>query len=91
MARFNLQLDGDLKEKARTEMKGLGLKSLAGFVRMAIIKFPFTGGERRWTDQDMKDFARHFAERTPPPPGSFQSMDYQLKTELFKFQSNVNG
>lgn len=88
MIRFHFWSEKKLLEDCRSEMGKYGFKSLSGFVRMALLSLLGQEDDRKWTDEDMVNFARKFAYRTPNAPGVLESIDTQLTKEFNKYKIN---
>jgi hypothetical protein len=84
---YYIFLNDEIREKSAEDMKSFGFTSLAGFIRMLLLRFPNFGGNGKWTDQDMLDFARSYSHREPNPPTVIESEDRQLQKALDKFKS----
>lgn len=78
-------MSDDLREKMLKDMKGSGHMSLSTFIRMVLYRYP--NSDKKWTDADMKAFAREYSEREQPRMGVLQSADIQLNEAFMKFQN----
>jgi hypothetical protein len=84
---YYIFLNDEIREKSAEDMKSFGFTSLAGFIRMLLLRFPNFGGNGKWTDQDIKDFALFYSRMEPNQPGVLESEDKQLQKALDKFKS----
>jgi hypothetical protein len=87
MRQFNMRLDKEFIDKVQREGPLWGIKSVAGFVRFAVSKFPFTDMERKWSDQDLVAFAKKWAARESKL-GVLEDPAKQMERELREFKQD---
>ena len=86
MKLYNLFLPDEIRDKLKEGKLAAGFKTEAGFSRMIFRQF-FEGDQKIWTDKDLLDFARIYANRPPNSPAVLESEDKQLQKALDKFKS----
>lgn len=88
MKPFNIRMDTETFNRAKDLGKTWGIRSIAGFIRFAIAKFPYTDVERSWTDMEMKEFARRWAGRKENKPGVLEDPAIQMEREFRNFKQD---
>lgn len=91
MQQFNMRLDTEFFQTADRERPALGIKSVSAFVRFVVKHFPYKETDRRWSDADMKDFARRWAGRQGNPPGVLEDSGKQMDREFLRFKKDLSN
>lgn len=90
MKRFSLSISDELHDWLTRNMSGHGLTNLSDFIRVILTRFKKQEQTHRWTDADMKDWARqwHRATSAGDKPYHIQDPEIKIREEFEKFKSN---
>lgn len=88
MKRFTLAIPEELHKWMADHMGGHGINTLSGFIRFILTRFKIQESTHRWTDADMKDFARdwHQAQSNSEQPYILQDPDIAIRSAFEKYK-----
>lgn len=88
MKRFTLAISEELHQWLTDNMPGHGISTLSAFIRVILVRFKREETNQRWTDADMKDFARtwHRSQLTEDKPYFLQEPELRIREAFEKFK-----
>lgn len=88
MKRFTLEISAELHKWLTDHMAGHGITTLSAFIRVILTRFKIQESANRWTDADMKDFARdwHQAQSNTEQPYILQDPEIAIRSAFEKYK-----